>query len=186
MSNPPARKVHDFTISVRATHLDDWQALYHMREEAAVRYNVLAMPYENPENVRERVSHQSANTYSLVAEAIWPDGKCQIAGNLGLSIGKLAEAHSGGFGIQVSTEFQGMGVGSALMAAMCEIADRWLDLHRIELEVFSDNQAGMALYKKFGFEIEATMRRYAFRDGAYTDAYIMGRINPHHGRGSNL
>ena len=47
---------------------------------------------------------------------------------------------------------------------------------RIELEVYTDNVAGVALYTKYGFEIEGTCHRYAFRDGQYVDAHIMARI----------
>ncbi len=32
------------------------------------------------------------------------------------------------------------------------------------------------LYKKFGFEMEGTLRRYAFRDGTHADAYAMARL----------
>jgi putative acetyltransferase len=42
--------------------------------------------------------------------------------------------------------------------------------------VYTDNGAGVALYKKFGFEVEGTHRRYAFRNGAYVDAYSMARL----------
>jgi putative acetyltransferase len=35
--------------------------------------------------------------------------------------------------------------------------------------------SGIALYKKFGFEIEGTHRRFAFRGGEYVDAYSMVR-----------
>jgi RimJ/RimL family protein N-acetyltransferase len=38
------------------------------------------------------------------------------------------------------------------------------------------NAIGIALYEKFGFEIEGTHRRYAFRDGEYVDAYSMARV----------
>ena len=38
--------------------------------------------------------------------------------------------------------------------------------------------AGIALYKKFGFEVEGTHRRLAFRDGEYIDAYSMARLKP--------
>jgi putative acetyltransferase len=34
----------------------------------------------------------------------------------------------------------------------------------------------VALYKRFGFEIEGTHRRLAFRNGGYVDAYSMARI----------
>ena len=36
---------------------------------------------------------------------------------------------------------------------------------RIELTVYTDNAAAIALYRKFGFEIEGTHRAYALRDG---------------------
>jgi L-phenylalanine/L-methionine N-acetyltransferase len=38
--------------------------------------------------------------------------------------------------------------------------------------------AGVALYVKFGFEIEGTHRRYAFREGRYVDAYSMACLIP--------
>ncbi len=76
----------------------------------------------------------------------------------------------------VRDDWQGKGVGTALMEAVLDLADNWLNLTRIELSVYTDNAAGDALYKKFGFEIEGTHRRYAFRNGEYTDAYSMARI----------
>jgi RimJ/RimL family protein N-acetyltransferase len=42
----------------------------------------------------------------------------------------------------------------------------------------SANAIGIALYEKFGFEIEGTHHRYAFRDGMYVDACSMARIKP--------
>jgi L-phenylalanine/L-methionine N-acetyltransferase len=56
----------------------------------------------------------------------------------------------------VSDDWQGKGVGTALMEATLDLANNWLDLTRIELEVFTDNQAGIALYKKFGSDKEST------------------------------
>ena len=38
------------------------------------------------------------------------------------------------------------------------------------------NAVGIALYKKFGFEIEGTHRHFAFREGEYVDAYSMARV----------
>jgi RimJ/RimL family protein N-acetyltransferase len=40
------------------------------------------------------------------------------------------------------------------------------------------NAIGIALYEKFGFEVEGTHRRFAFRDGEYVDAYSMARLKP--------
>jgi putative acetyltransferase len=62
------------------------------------------------------------------------------------------------------------------MEAALDLADNWLNLTRVELTVYTDNAAGIALYEKFGFEIEGTHRRYAFRNGEYADAYSMARV----------
>jgi L-phenylalanine/L-methionine N-acetyltransferase len=43
--------------------------------------------------------------------------------------------------------------------------------------VYTDNLAAVHLYRKFGFAIEGTCRAYAFRDGAYVDAYQMARLH---------
>ena len=76
----------------------------------------------------------------------------------------------------VRDDWHGKGVGTAMMRAVIDLADKWLNLARIELTVFTDNQSAIALYRKFGFEIEGTHRKYAFRDGDFVDAYAMARI----------
>ena len=76
----------------------------------------------------------------------------------------------------VHDDWQGRGVGSALMAALVDLAENWIDVQRIELTVYADNAAAVHLYKKFGFEVEGTLRSYAFRHGVYVDAYYMARL----------
>ncbi len=38
------------------------------------------------------------------------------------------------------------------------------------------NTAGIALYKKMGFEIEGTKRNSLFIDGKYVDEYYMSKL----------
>jgi L-phenylalanine/L-methionine N-acetyltransferase len=56
------------------------------------------------------------------------------------------------------------------MAGLIDLADTWLNVRRFELSVYCDNA------KNFGFEIEGTTRKFAFRDGEYVDAFNMLRI----------
>ena len=74
------------------------------------------------------------------------------------------------------SEHQGRGVGSALIEALLEIADGWLNVFRLELTVFTDNERAIALYRKHGFEIEGTHKAYALRAGRYADVHAMARI----------
>ncbi len=78
--------------------------------------------------------------------------------------------------MMVRDDWQGRGVGSALMRAVIDLADKWLNLTRIELTVYTDNEPAIALYRKFGFQIEGTLRNYAFRDGEFVSAYVMARV----------
>lgn len=87
----------------------------------------------------------------------------------------------------VREDWQGRGVGTALMRAAIDLAERWLQLRRLELTVYPDNEPAIRLYRKFGFVEEGRMRGYAFRDGgyafrdgAYADAILMARLRPDH------
>jgi putative acetyltransferase len=84
--------------------------------------------------------------------------------------------YSGHFGIAVRDDWQGKGVGSRLMEACVDLADNWLNLTRLDLRVYTDNAPAIALYAKFGFEIEGTHRRFAYRNGEYVDAHVMARL----------
>lgn len=90
----------------------------------------------------------------------------------------MRRRHALAIGISVLPEAQGHGVGSALMSAMCDYADNWVGALRLELNVYTDNARALALYRKFGFEIEGTHRGYALRDGQYVDSHSMARVHP--------
>jgi L-phenylalanine/L-methionine N-acetyltransferase len=76
----------------------------------------------------------------------------------------------------VAREWQGKGVGSKLLAAALDIADNWMNLRRVELTVYADNEAAIGLYRKFGFETEGLLRDYGFRDGQWVDVLSMARL----------
>ncbi len=59
---------------------------------------------------------------------------------------------------------------------MLRLADSWLNLHRIELQVYTDNERGIRLYERCGFEVEGTLKDFAFREGRYVDVYSMARL----------
>ncbi len=78
--------------------------------------------------------------------------------------------------MMVRDDWHGKGIGSALMQALVDLADKWLNLYRLELDVYTDNEPAIKLYKKFDFHIEGTRVGEAFRDGKFVDTYAMARL----------
>jgi putative acetyltransferase len=124
---------------------------------------------------RKRLAETAEGHYMFVACA-----GDEVVGNAGLHPLGVSprRTHAMMIGIAVPSEWQGKGVGTALMRTMCELADGWLNVIRLELTVFTDNERAIALYRKFGFEIEGTHRAYALRAGRYADTHSMARIRP--------
>jgi len=160
-------------VTVRHTEPDDYKALHRIFSGPRAIAGTLQMPLPSAETWRKRLSEPPEGLYSLVA--------CvddEVVGEISLhtSPTRWRMRHVGSIGMAVRDDWQGKGVGTALMEAALELADNWLNLTRIELSVYVDNAAGIALYEKFGFEVEGTRRRFAFRDGEYVDAYSMARL----------
>jgi L-phenylalanine/L-methionine N-acetyltransferase len=160
-------------VSVRHAEPDDAQAIHRILCGPRATAGTLQLPLQSVEGVRKRFfSETREGLYHLVACV-----EGEVVGHLGLeTVTRPRRRHVGEIGMAVRDDWQGRGVGTVLMDAALELADNWLNLTRIELSVYTDNAAGIALYEKFGFEIEGTHRHYAFRNGEYVDAYSMARI----------
>ena len=165
-------------ISIRRARVDDAAAIAAQMDEPVVYANLMQMPYASEEAQRARIADSllpGKTDLLLVAER---DGK--IVGSAGMHAtgSALRRRHVVVIGLSVSAAAQRQGVGTALMQALCDYADRWMGVLRIELTVYVDNAAAIALYRKFGFETEGRHRGYALRDGRYVDALAMARLHP--------
>jgi L-amino acid N-acyltransferase YncA len=83
--------------------------------------------------------------------------------------------HVADFSIYVSREARGAGVGKALLAALIDRA-RDLDYHKLVLAAFPHNEAGMGLYRRFGFREVGVYREQGLLDGRWVDVIIMERL----------
>ena len=158
-------------LTIRRAEPDDCSALYEMFTSPKLYANTLQLPYPSREQWRQRLS-DSDGTYNLVAVV----GE-RVVGMLGLhTFPRPRRRHAAAVGLTVHEDWHGKGVGSALMRAGLDLADNWLNLTRLELEVYTDNEAAIHLYERFGFEREGLLRQHAYRDGRYVDSYSMARL----------
>jgi putative acetyltransferase len=164
------------TIIIRAMREADLPALIRLRNMPGVRWGTLATPFQSVQ--QGGTWHSSAMNASENVFLVACAGE-ELAGTASLFRARpVRRAHTATLGIMVADGWQGKGVGTALFAALTDLADNWLNLHRLELAVYTDNIPALALYKKFGFEIEATERMDAFREGRFADSHLMARLRP--------
>jgi putative acetyltransferase len=159
-------------VNVRGGSTDDWEAYHAIWSQPSVIWGTMQIPHTSADWNRERVQkRQSPRFWPLAAEV---EGK--LVGTLGLHCDEHNRAHVGHIGMMVHHDYQGLGVGSALMEAVVDLADNWLGMSRLQLEVYPDNERAIGLYEKYGFETEGLYRAFGFRDGRYVDTLVMGRL----------
>ena len=134
---------------------------------AAVAEERTGIATEPPVDVDARTVQFTAS----IAESIVAAADGQIVGMIHVE----ASRHGfGEFGMLVDREWRGRGVGSALIEAAIDWA-RDRGLHKLSLEVFEHNTAGIALYRKCGFTEEGRrVKHYRRANGELWDSLIMG------------
>ena len=166
----PDEKIN-FTI--RRAEPEDYKSMHQIFTNPKVIWGTLQLPFPSAELWRKRFAEPPEGTFNLLVCV-----EDEIVGQLGLHTfpNHPRRRHAGQIGMAVRDDWHGKGAGSALMGAAIDLADKWLNLRRLELDVYTDNEPAIRLYKKFGFLIEGTLVNYAYRDGQYVDTYTMARL----------
>lgn len=167
----PPKKPSLQGLSVRAPRMSDVEALTELMNLPGYRAGTLRPPFQSIDAVRKRMENPSPGALNLVVEL---DGR--LVANCGMTRFEGRRQHAANIGMGVHDDFTGRGIGTFLMAAMLDAADNWHDIKRMELTVYTDNEAAIRLYEKFGFEKEGLFRSFGYRDGQYVDAYTMARL----------
>ncbi len=161
------------TIVIRRGEPEDYAAVRQVYAGPKAFSGTLQLPFPSADLWRKRMAEPPEGFFNLVACV-----EGEIVGHSGVQTfpNSPRRRHAGKVGMAVRDDWQGKGVGSALMQAALDLADKWLNLSRLELEVFVDNAPAIHLYEKFGFQIEGRLVQYAFRDGQFVDTYTMARL----------
>ncbi len=109
------------------------------------------------------------NSLLLIAEF-----EGEIIGNIDLtgSPRKIME-HTAMVGMGMLKEWRNTGLGSVLLQTAIDWATASPILELIWLQVYTENELGLGLYQKFGFEERGIIKNYFKRDGRYFDNLTM-------------
>ena len=159
-------------IRIRRAEPEDYAAVQAIYAAPRAQAGTLQLPFPSLDLWRQRMQAVDPNAHLLLACA-----GDDVVGQLGLYVSaNPRRRHVGELGMGVRDDWQGRGVGGSLLSAAIDLADRWLQLRRLELQVYADNPAGIALYARHGFTEEGRHLAYAFRDGEFVDALTMARV----------
>lgn len=90
------------------------------------------------------------------------------------SPGRKRLSHTGTFGIMISKEHRGQGLGKLLLKTLLDWAEQNPVIEKVSLAVFSTNVRAIALYKSFGFIEEGRkVNEVKFGDNEYADDILM-------------
>ncbi|MCD8162308.1 MAG: GNAT family N-acetyltransferase [Synergistaceae bacterium] len=108
-----------------------------------------------------------------------PEGEKVISNGVLRLTEKARLRHTASVALIVHADYQNMGVGlgRTILSQLMEIADKWLMLVRVDLDVAADNAGAIHLYESLGFQIEGRLKYAFMKDGKYADLLIMGRYN---------
>jgi len=163
-------------IFIRSIETDDYKEFSSIIAEKEVYSNLLKLPYPSESVWKERLTKTNPNYFSLVAE-IKENNQNVIVGQIGINTYNNARRkHVASIGMVVRKEYHRKGIGKKMLEAALDMTDNWLNIIRVELEVYTRNEGAIALYKKYGFKVEGRLEKYTFGNGKYDDAYMMARI----------
>ena len=161
------------TFKIRDTRAEDAERIHEIMVCDQTLAGTMRMPHQSLEYTRKRIAPDPA-VFKLVA---LDDGLVIGFAELITYPDIPRHAHAGEINmICVHPDHVGQGAARVLMAEIIRLADDWLNLRRLELTVWRDNERALKLYDKFGFTHEGTKRDFVYKQGAFGDALVMARI----------
>lgn len=163
-------------IRLRAHEPED-EALYYdwFNDPEVVQYLSVAYPFSHKQE-REFVEANSAVAFASANFAVETLAEGQLIGSCSISH-TSPENRSGLIGIAIGDKSRwDSGYGTDTMRTLCRVGFEVMNLHRLELDVYVENERARKVYERIGFRVEAHRRHAVFLGGRYHDVLRMGLL----------
>ncbi|MEO8970212.1 MAG: GNAT family N-acetyltransferase [Ktedonobacteraceae bacterium] len=160
-------------ITIRPLRLTDAHNVYEIMHMPNVLWGTSVLPSTTVDAWSTIVAQWVADEHMHVFVAEISE---KATGIINLHVRTGRESHVGDIAMAVHDKHQRQGIGKMLLLTALDLADNWLNLVRLELDVYTDNEQAIRLYQQFDFAIEGRKHYNAFRGGAYIDSYMMARL----------
>ncbi|UOF89579.1 GNAT family N-acetyltransferase [Fodinisporobacter ferrooxydans] len=160
-------------LVVRPVQTIDASSIHRISIQDTVYPNMFCLPSLRVEQMTALLNNLGPNEHEFVAEL---DGT--VVGYVGLNQEHGRKNHIGYLFIGVDGKHHGKGIGTALLNKILDLADHWLLLERVELEVLATNPRAQSLYERFGFVVEGRKKGAMIHAGKYVDVVFLARLRP--------
>ncbi|WEG14467.1 GNAT family N-acetyltransferase [Pullulanibacillus sp. KACC 23026] len=162
---------------IREIRIDDAENLITLIKEVEDQSDFMLMEAgerkttpEQQQKQLERINQQTNSTLFVAEE----NGK--LVGYLIVLGGTVKRTkHCAYLVVGILQDYRGQGIGTKLFDNVTKWALKH-NLSRLELTVVTENKAGVALYKKSGFDIEGTRRNSLVIEGRTFNEYYMSKL----------
>lgn len=160
------------TFAVRAARVSDARGMRDLVAEVAREGRYIRSAEARPLAVYRRRARRSWTDDGAELVAVIDD---RVVGGVRIVREQHpAIRHVASFGLLVLPDHRGRGIGRALLSEAIRWAER-VGVRKLELAVYPDNEAAIALYRTFGFVEEGRLRGHSRRADGFADEVLMGR-----------
>lgn len=163
-------------VRLRAREPEDepflWQTI---NDPEVTRFLMARYPFSHAQE-KEWLEAQTKPDYGNLGLSVVTLADDRLIGSVGLHDAN-AEDRSATLGIVIGDKscWDG-GYGTDAMRLLCRYGFDYMNLHRIELDVYDGNDRARHVYEKVGFKHEATKRDALWKRGRFHDIHVMGLL----------
>ncbi|MBD1381466.1 GNAT family N-acetyltransferase [Metabacillus arenae] len=164
-------------MAVRRVRMEDTEALLQTMKKVEKQSDYMLLEANERKTTNRQLKQRIKSIKEQENSEIFvADIHNKIVGYLFAIGGQLKKnRHCVYIAIGILSEFSRQGIGTNLFMQM----EKWAkeqNVHRLELTVVNENQAGIALYQKMGFEVEGIKHHSLKINGVFADEYYMAKL----------